>query len=177
MKGITERVIRMLQRYKNILVPIDGSYEAELAFKKAVEVAKRNGKETKLQLVHVVDTRAFQNISSFDTAMVEQVTETARKTMDGYIKEAKEAGLENISYSVEYGAPKVIIAKDLPKELGTDLIMIGATGLNAVERLLIGSVTEYVTRTADCDVLVVRTDLDNKPALSKEQRKGFQRKD
>ena len=40
MKGITERVIRMLQRYKNILVPIDGSYEAELAFKKAVEVAK-----------------------------------------------------------------------------------------------------------------------------------------
>lgn len=56
MKGITERVIRMLQRYKNILVPIDGSYEAELAFKKAVEVAKRNGKETKLQLVHVVDT-------------------------------------------------------------------------------------------------------------------------
>ena len=31
MKGITERVIRMLQRYKNILVPIDGSYEAELA--------------------------------------------------------------------------------------------------------------------------------------------------
>lgn len=99
----------MLQRYKNILVPIDGSYEAELAFKKAVEVAKRNGKETKLQLVHVVDTRAFQNISSFDTAMVEQVTETARKTMDGYVKEAKEAGLENISYSVEYGAPKVII--------------------------------------------------------------------
>src|SRR5699024_12072784 len=96
--------------------PIDGSYEAELAFKKAVEVAKRNGKETKLQLVHVVDTRAFQNISSFDTAMVEQVTETARKTMDGYVKEAKEAGLENISYSVEYGAPKVIIAKDLPKE-------------------------------------------------------------
>ncbi|AKU59378.1 nucleotide-binding protein [Lacticaseibacillus paracasei] len=44
--------------------------------------------------------------------------------------------------------------------------MIGATGLNAVERLLIGSVTEYVTRNALCDVLVVRTDLANKPALA-----------
>ncbi len=52
----------------------------------------------------------------------------------------------------------------MPKKLGIDLIMIGATGLNAVERLLIGSVTEYVTRTAVCDVLVVRTDLENKPA-------------
>ncbi len=49
--------------------------------------------------------------------------------------------------------------------------MIGATGLNAVERLLIGSVTEYVTRTADCDVLVVRTDLENKPALNKKDKK------
>lgn len=137
----------MLQRYKNILVPVDGSHESELAFKKAVAVAKRNGDDTNLYLVHVVDTRAFQNISSFDTAMVEQVTETAKKTMDGYANQAKEQGLKNISYSVEYGAPKAVIAKDLPEEKNIDLIMIGATGLNAVERLLIGSVTEYVTRT------------------------------
>ena len=41
--------------------------------------------------------------------------------------------------------------------------MIGATGLNAVERILIGSVTEFVTRTAVCDVMVIRTNLDNKP--------------
>ncbi|MCP0887667.1 universal stress protein [Ligilactobacillus sp. WILCCON 0076] len=161
----------MLQRYKNILVPIDGSYEAELAFKKAIDVAKRNGDDTAIHLVHVVDTRAFQNISSFDTAMVEQVTETAKDTLNGYITEAKKNGINNIDSSVEYGAPKVVIAKDLPKEKSIDLIMIGATGLNAVERLLIGSVTEYVTRIAECDVLVVRTDLDNKPALSKKQRK------
>jgi len=166
----------MLQRYKNILVPVDGSYEAELAFKKAIDVAKRNGSDTSVHLVHVVDTRAFQNISSFDTAMVEQVTETAKKTMSGYVEEAKKEGLTNIDFSVEYGAPKVVIAKDLPKEKKIDLIMIGATGLNAVERLLIGSVTEYVTRIAECDVLVVRTDLENKPALSKAQRKAQQKK-
>ncbi len=59
-----------------------------------------------------------------------------------------------------------MIARDIPQNLNIDLIMIGATGLNAVERLLIGSVTEYVTRTAVCDVLVVRTDLDNKPAVN-----------
>ncbi|MBO8441671.1 MAG: universal stress protein, partial [Firmicutes bacterium] len=56
-----------------------------------------------------------------------------------------------------------------------DLIMIGATGLNAVERILIGSVTEYVTRTAQCDVLVVRTDLENKPALTKDLIKANRR--
>ena len=57
----------MAQQYKHILVPVDGSEEAELAFKKAGAVAKRNGEETELRLLHVVDTRAFQNISSFDS--------------------------------------------------------------------------------------------------------------
>ncbi|WCJ50822.1 universal stress protein [Lactiplantibacillus plantarum] len=138
----------MLQQYQHILVPVDGSYEAELAFKKAVAVAKRNGPNASVHMVHVVDTRAFQNISSFDTT----------------VAEAKADGLDNVDYSIEYGAPKTIIARDVPKDMGIDLIMIGATGLNAVERLLIGSVTEYVTRMAVCDVLVVRTDLENKPA-------------
>jgi nucleotide-binding universal stress UspA family protein len=98
--------------------------------------------------------------------MVEQVTATAKNTMEEYITAAKKEGLEKVSYSIEYGAPKTIIARDVPKQHDIDLIMIGATGLNAVERLLIGSVTEYVTRQATCDVLVVRTDLENKPALA-----------
>lgn len=160
----------MAQTYKHILVPVDGSVEAELAFKKAVAVAKRNGEDAELRLLHVVDTRAFQNISSFDTSMVEQVTDTAKKTLDQYIEYAKKQGVKNVSYSIEYGAPKTIIARDVPKEMGADLIMIGATGLNAVERILIGSVTEYVTRTALCDVLVVRTDLENKPVVNPKKR-------
>lgn len=157
----------MLQQYKQILVPVDGSYEAELAFKKSVAVAIRN--QATIHLVHVVDTRAFQNISSFDTSMVEQVTDTAKETLENYVQEAHQAGLKDIDYSIEYGAPKSVIAKDLPRNLHIDLIMIGATGLNAVERLLIGSVTEFVTRTALCDVLVVRTDLDNQPAKDPEK--------
>ncbi|PWF99548.1 universal stress protein [Levilactobacillus bambusae] len=151
----------MVKQYKHILVPVDGSFEAELAFKKSITVAKHN--DADVHLVHVVDTRAFQNISSFDTSMVEQVTDTAKKTLDKYVDEAKSAGLEKIDYSIEYGAPKTVIARDMPKDLKIDLIMIGATGLNAVERLLIGSVTEYVTRMAVCDVMVVRTDEDNQP--------------
>ncbi|WP_063515143.1 universal stress protein [Schleiferilactobacillus harbinensis] len=153
----------MLQQYKRVLVAIDGSYEAELAFRKAVEVTKRN--HAHLFLLHVIDTRAFQNVSSFDSVMVEQVTETQKQTMKEYVEIAQRAGLTDVSYKIEYGAPKTLIGRDYPKANDIDLIMIGATGLNAVERLLIGSVTEYVTRVANCDVLVVRTDLDNKPAL------------
>ncbi|MCL0318267.1 universal stress protein [Apilactobacillus xinyiensis] len=150
----------MLQDYNNILVPIDGSKNAELAFNKALEVAKRN--KANLHLVHVVDERAFQNLSSFDAKMIEELTDSSKKTLEKYLKKAKDFGLSDTDYSIEYGSPKVVIAKDVVNKLNIDLVMMGATGLNSVERFLIGSVTSFVTRVAKCDVLIVKTDLENK---------------
>ena len=56
------------------------------------------------------------------------------------------------------GSPKAIIPKKLANELGVDLIMCGTSGLNAVERFIVGSVSEAIVRHAPCDVLVVRTE-------------------
>ncbi|MGK0551995.1 universal stress protein [Enterococcus faecalis] len=155
----------MLQQYQRIMVAVDGSAEAELAFKKAVNVAKRN--DATLLLAHVIDTRAFQSVSSFDGVLAEQATEMAKQTLESYKKDAQANGHDKVSTVIEYGSPKIIISKDLPKEHQIDLIIIGATGLNAVERLFIGSVSESVIRNAPCDVLVVRTDLDNKLPTTK----------
>ena len=95
---------------------------------------------------------------AFDSAMVEQVSKDAEKRMKDYQARATKAGAEDVHYSIEFGSPKTIIGHDFPKKHNIDLIVVGATGLNAVERLLIGSVTEYVTRTSKCDVLVCRTE-------------------
>lgn len=158
----------MLQNYRKIMVAVDGSLEAELAFQKAMSVAMRNDAE--LLLAHVIDTRAFQSVSSFDGILAEQATEMAKQTLEGYKKQAKEHGCEKVSSVIEYGAPKSLIAKQLPQDHKVDLIMLGATGLNAVERLFIGSVSEYVIRTATCDVLVVRTDLENTMPVHQEEK-------
>ena len=156
----------MLQEYKKIMVAVDGSKEAELAFQKAVNVARRNNSE--LLLVHVIDTRAFQTISSLDGMMMEQASEIAKQTLADYQKAASEAGVNQVKTIIEYGSPKSVIAKELPESEKVDLIMLGATGLNAVERLFIGS--EYVIRHAICDVLIVRTDLDNKVPEDEEEK-------
>ncbi len=41
-------------------------------------------------------------------------------------------------------------------ELGVDVIVVGSHGRGAIERLLLGSVSEQVVRHAPCPVLVVR---------------------
>ena len=127
----------MLQQYQKIMIAIDGSDEADLAFKKAVNVAKRNDAE--LLLAHVVDTRSFQSVSSFDGALAEEAMSMAKETLDTYQQQAVDMGQTKVSSVLAYGSPKNIIAKELPKEYNIDLIMLGATGLNAVERLFIGS--------------------------------------
>lgn len=149
----------MLQQYNRIMVAVDGSKEAELAFKKAINVTKRNNAE--LVLLHVIDARAFQTMTSFDTMLAEQATDMAKESLTEYEETAKKQGITSIKTLIEYGSPKTVIAKYVPAEHQVDLIMLGATGLNAVERLFIGSVSEYVIRHAPCDVLVVRTDLNN----------------
>ncbi|MFJ8262448.1 universal stress protein [Rummeliibacillus sp. NPDC094406] len=146
----------MALTYNNIVVAVDGSKEAEYAFKKAIAVANRN--ESTLNLVNIIDTRSFAAIEAYDRSIQERAQEFAEELLEGYKKEAEAAGVKNVNVLIEYGSPKTIITKDVSKKVEADLIICGATGLNAVERFLIGSVSESIVRSAKCDVLVVRTD-------------------
>lgn len=140
--------------YSNIIVAVDGSEASEKAFKKSLDIAKRN--HARLILAHVVDSRTFATAEAYDRSLAERAEDYAKELLDSYVDNAKSAGIDNLVRCVEYGSPKVKIAKDIAKDFQSDLIICGATGMNAVERFLIGSVSESITRYAECDVLVVR---------------------
>ncbi|MFJ8237197.1 universal stress protein [Ureibacillus sp. NPDC094379] len=146
----------MTNHYKSIIVAVDGSKEAEYAFNKSIEVAQRN-KDAKLNLVNVIDTRSFAAIEAYDRSIAERAQKYSEELLDGYKKQAEDAGISNVNVIIEYGSPKTIITKELSTIVDADLIVCGATGLNAVERFLIGSVSEAIVRSSKCDVLVVRT--------------------
>jgi nucleotide-binding universal stress UspA family protein len=146
-------------KYQNILVAIDGSKEADWAFKKGIEIAKRN--DATLLLVHVIDTRTFALIEAYDTVIGDRAEKLAKDMLENYLKQAEVAGLTKVQYEIDYGSPKIRIPRDLAKKHNVDLILCGATGLNVVERFFIGSVSEHITRYAACDILVVRTDKDS----------------
>jgi nucleotide-binding universal stress UspA family protein len=140
--------------YKDIIVAVDGSEAAEKAFQKSLDIAKRNN--ARLILAHIIDSRTFATAESYDRTLSDRAEEYAKELLDSYVKTAKAAGVNDLVRCVEYGSPKVKIAKDIAGNFKSDLIVCGATGMNAVERFLIGSVSESITRYASCDVLVVR---------------------
>ena len=144
----------MLQEYQRILVATDGSEGAELALNKAVAIAERNN--AKLFILHVLDTRAIQATSSSDIHFREALRTLGDRVMEEAKDYATGQGLTEVETILEMGSPKSIIAEDIPKREGIDLIVMGAKGMGAVERFFMGSVSENVIRHAACDVLVVR---------------------
>jgi nucleotide-binding universal stress UspA family protein len=145
--------------YRNILVAIDGSQEAEFAFKKAIDIALRH--DAKILLAHVIDTRQFLIFETYDPAIAERAKQHAIDMLEKYQKNALEAGVSKVHYEIEFGSPKIVVPKGIAIKHRIDLIVCGATGMNAMERVFIGSVSEHITRYANCDVLVVRTEKDS----------------
>src|SRR5699024_3296633 len=126
----------------------------EKAFNKSVSIAKAN--DATLILAHIVDTRTFATAEAYDKSLSERAHKYAEDLLNEYVENAKEAGVENVELVIKYGSPKVAITKEIEPENDADLIIVRSTGLNAVERFLIGSVSESVARYSKCDVLIIR---------------------
>ncbi|MGX7347627.1 universal stress protein [Aerococcus vaginalis] len=136
----------MLNDYPYIMAPVDGSAEAERALKKAVQLARVN--QSQLLIVYVQDNT--------ETTELTRRMKQMKELLESYSAYAKKQHVEVVQIRTIEGSPKQQIAKIIPESESINLIVIGATGRNAFERLMLGSITEYVVRTAPCDVLVVR---------------------
>lgn len=153
----------MDQEYKNIMVPVDGSKQAEAALEKAVISAKRNGAH--VDVLNVVDTRAmaYNFAGMSDGSIAYQLVDKATDYLKDLLKKVKgNDSFDNIDIHIRLGNPKTVIAFDFPKDHKNDLIVMGASGMSRLQRAMVGSVTSFVKRNAPCDVLVVRTGVDNK---------------
>jgi nucleotide-binding universal stress UspA family protein len=138
--------------YRTILVAVDGSTEAEKALAKAIQIAKRNN--SKLIITHVADLGIYTG-NVYNPTLQENIVSYGEELLASYKEEVIQADLTVETY-LAYGSAKNVIAKEVAPKFDVDLIVCGAHGINAVERLFIGSVSESIARLAKCDVLIVK---------------------
>ncbi|OCA91888.1 universal stress protein [Pseudobacillus wudalianchiensis] len=144
-----------MTQYQNILVAVDGSEEAKTALIKAAKIAAED--KAQLIITHVIDMRYFARFQLYDDgSIITQAKTHGQELLEGYKEEAKQFGVEKVGTALEFGSPRSEIPGAIAKKYEADLIVVGATGLNAIERALIGSVSEAIIRHAACDILVVR---------------------
>ena len=139
-----------MANYLKIAVAIDFSEQSLKALDRASQLAREYN--AILQLVNVIDTKSFGAVSAYDLKYAEELKKENILKMEKLEKEALQTGVKEVESIVETGSPKGILTQ-LPQ---VDLIVCGATGLNRMEKMMLGSVAEKVVRHALCDVLIVR---------------------
>ena len=147
-----------MKAIKNILFPSDYSACSDAAYPQAVFLAKRH--EAHLHLLHI-DTLGAALPEEEDPAIFDSELLTIRR--QDVVYESEEVILKN---EVRNGIPVTEIEMssisahegilDYVERHNIDLVVLASHGKHGVERFLLGSTAEKVTRHASCPVLSIR---------------------
>lgn len=140
--------------FKNIILATDGSKYSGNAVEYAVELAKISG--ARISAISVVDTGLFATIP-MDAAWenVYELLKTEANEATGKVEaEAKESDIEVECFVLE-GHPAEEIVK-LSEAIPADLIVMGTLGKRGLDRFLLGSVAEKISRISKVPVMIVR---------------------
>ncbi|MCQ2569654.1 MAG: universal stress protein [Limosilactobacillus sp.] len=147
-----------IKNYKRILVPVDGSEATESVVGQAISLARTY--HAQLDLLNVIQVAQFSDGLVSSMSLSQDQTQTLVTTTTDQLNDlrqsALDAGVSDVDIHIRFGNPKQVIAHDFIEDHHNDLVVIGSTGLSAVERWIVGSVTSYVMKNAAADVVVVK---------------------
>ncbi len=141
-----------LPKYSRILVPTDGSEYSFHAAGHAVYLAKECG--ATLYALNVIDAPLAFHAGIHYAEGKAELEKTGREAVVK-IKELCEENGVRCEEMIAEGQPRETIVA-VADRIEADCIVIGSLGMSALERVLIGSVSDGVLRGARCPVLMVR---------------------
>jgi len=142
------------------LIAIDGSVESALAVETASRLAWPEGSRLEVLTVLPTDAELFGGPWSVGVAYVptegvhDRLEAERRPILDAAVARLQRPGLVVVS-RLANGRPASVIVESA-RQLGTDLIILGARGHGLLEGVLLGSVSAEVVDQAHCAVLVAR---------------------
>ncbi len=143
--------------FKHILLCSDGSDNALRAAHAAAEISKKfNGAVTALHVFHIPIVPAnVMGAPGMDAGVYPPSEEFQNLVAKPTLEILKEAGVEFAGqHEIGYSPADVILR--IAEETKPDLIVLGSRGVGAVQRFLLGSVSDRVSHHANCPVLIVR---------------------
>jgi nucleotide-binding universal stress UspA family protein len=162
------------EQYKKILIPTDGSKDAEYAAHYGMSIARRyNAEVIVCTIIDSKDKILEKHITSLDEAGGGRVLGETVVYSEAIIKRMRQHLLDDTAKIAEKvkkiadkkGVTAEIIVKDgkttseilkIIKNQNIDLVVLGSTGKSSISKMVVGSMSEKVASTAKCSVLVVR---------------------
>lgn len=143
--------------FKSILVGIDGSEHADRAVKIAADLALHYDAE--LHLVHTPElaTAAYAvGVGAVTIPAADfDIQKAGNDAMEAAAALAQSLDVKPASLHISNGAPAEQIL-NRAKAVNADLVVMGRRGLGGLGALVLGSVSQQVSKAADCAVMTVK---------------------
>jgi nucleotide-binding universal stress UspA family protein len=139
-----------LPQVRLVIHATDGSAASWSAARYAVALARYTG--ARLVALFVVNTREARRLAPLEHEALAAMREQGESAVAHVVNLAHQHGVPAQGMLVD-GVPGQAIV-DAAADLGADLIVVGSHGATGLERVLLGSVSEFVVRHARCPVLV-----------------------
>ena len=146
--------------HKRILLPTDGSENAEKAGEYAISLADLSGAD--IIVLNVIDTYYLKSIPQPDVreSVDEELRADVQRAVERFeakIEENKCNGkCQNVNFKIllKEGKPADVILKTIDEE-GIDQVIIGKSSKKGLERFLLGKTTDKVVKEAKVPVNVI----------------------
>jgi nucleotide-binding universal stress UspA family protein len=139
--------------FNNILLAADGSEHSLRAAEKAILLAENNP-EAKIVVLYVV-TSATSKSDVLHNPDSQGIAKQRQEKMLSIEEKAQKASVNYEVKVIRGEEPGPAIVK-FANENNADIVVIGSRGLNALQEMLLGSVSHKVAKRANCPVMIVK---------------------
>lgn len=142
----------MVETFRKILVPLDGSEHSRRALRYALGLAQ--AQNAHVALLHCLDRIPMLIGGEPRIELERELVREAQKLLTPFAKKVRQLGIEP-ALIIKEGHPGEVIVQEA-KSGDYDLIVMGSRGLSALQGLLMGSDAHRVLSAAHCPVLLTR---------------------
>jgi nucleotide-binding universal stress UspA family protein len=135
---------------RKILFPTDFSHTGDAALRLATTLAREH--DATLLVVHVEEPPAAYGVGEMYYGIPDPVTEDLQQMLARVVPTDPAVPCEHLLVT---GEPATAITR-IAQEEGVEMIVMGTHGRTGLMRLLMGSVSEAVVRSATCPVLTYK---------------------
>ncbi|MBR2836724.1 MAG: universal stress protein [Coriobacteriales bacterium] len=145
----------MTSTYKKIFVSLDGSEMQSHVLERACEIAASAGAE--LFVGHVIDSTPMQAAGTYPTTLIPSLEKAWRDSIAADIEKARTIpGIQSITVEAKAGRVRETLMDEYINVYQPDLVICGARGLSNIKYAILGSISTFLIRSCECDVLIVK---------------------
>jgi len=142
--------------FRSILVPLDGSSFAEQAVPLAARIAQGAGSKLRLTLVHRLPSAPIDPAAAKLFMSIELATRKSERSYLRAIQSRLRDGGTRLASAVTLTGKAGPALAQYVQEMGIDLVVMSTHGRGGVRRAWLGSVADYLIRTLEVPVVLVR---------------------